>query len=146
VLVSRCSNNYGPNQHPEKLIPTLIRQALAKKPLPIYGDGKNVRDWIFVADHCQALMAILGKGSPGEIYNVGGNCEKSNLEIAKCVINRLRQTVDPTIDETLISFVEDRKGHDWRYAIDASKMESDLSWKCLTPFDLGIQMTIDGNC
>ncbi|MCY0903172.1 MAG: dTDP-glucose 4,6-dehydratase, partial [Firmicutes bacterium] len=123
ALITRCSNNYGPYQHDEKLIPTLIRKALANEPLPLYGDGQNVRDWLFVEDHCRAIDTVLQQGRVGEVYNVGGHNEWHNLDIAKLILERLGKP------ESLITFVQDRLGHDRRYAIDAGKMERELSWK-----------------
>ena len=136
VTISRCSNNYGPYHFPEKLIPLMISRALSDKPLPIYGDGTNVRDWLHVYDHCVAIALIIHKGKIGEIYNVGGHNEKTNLEVVKTILKTLNKP------ETLIQFVEDRKGHDRRYAIDPTKLETELGWKPKYTFDTGIQQTI----
>ena len=131
TLVTNCSNNYGPRQFPEKLIPLMIANALAGKPLPVYGDGQNVRDWLYVGDHCSAIRAVLERGRPGEVYNVGGNAEMKNLE----VVHALCATLDALRPdkagsrERLISFVKDRPGHDRRYAIDARKIAAELGWQ-----------------
>ncbi len=137
VVVTRCSNNYGPYQFPEKLIPLMIINALNDKPLPVYGDGMNVRDWLHVADHCAALDIVLHKGREGEIYNIGGNNEKKNIEIVKLILNYLGKP------GSLISFVKDRPGHDLRYAIDSSKIQNELGWKPKYTFEQGIKETID---
>lgn len=136
VTISRCSNNYGAYQFPEKLIPLMISRALDNKPLPIFGDGKNIRDWLHVYDHCVAIDLILEKGKVGEVYNIGGHNEKSNIEVVQTILKALHKP------ESLIRFVEDRKGHDRRYAIDASKIEKELGWKPIYQFDTGIQETI----
>ncbi|MDI0265959.1 dTDP-glucose 4,6-dehydratase [Clostridioides difficile] len=135
VTISRCSNNYGPYHFPEKLIPMIIYRALENKELPVYGDGKNIRDWLHVYDHCAAIDLIIHKGKVGDIYNVGGHNERSNLEVVKFILDVLGKP------ESLISFVKDRKGHDLRYAIDASKLEK-LGWKSMYNFDEGIKHTI----
>ena len=137
VTISRCSNNYGPYQFPEKLIPLMIANALADKPLPVYGTGENVRDWLYVEDHCRAIDMILQNGKVGEVYNIGGHNEKSNLEVVKTI---LKQVGKP---ESLITFVGDRKGHDLRYAIDPTKIHEELGWLPTTRFDDGIRQTID---
>ena len=137
VSISRCSNNYGPYHFPEKLIPLMISRALNDEKLPVYGKGENVRDWLHVYDHCTAIDLIIHKGKPGEIYNIGGHNERTNLEVVKTVLRLLNKP------ETLISFVKDRPGHDLRYAIDASKIENELRWKPKYNFDTGIKMTID---
>lgn len=137
VTISRCSNNYGPYQFPEKLIPLMLINALNDKPLPVYGDGLNVRDWLYVEDHCRALDLILRKGRIGEVYNVGGHNEMHNIDIVKLILKYLGK------DESLISYVTDRKGHDRRYAIDPSKIHSELGWLPATRFDAGIKQTID---
>ncbi|MBQ9014737.1 MAG: dTDP-glucose 4,6-dehydratase [Firmicutes bacterium] len=137
VTISRCSNNYGPYQFPEKLIPLMIANALADKPLPVYGTGENVRDWLYVEDHCRAIDLILRDGSVGEVYNIGGHNEKSNLQVVKTI---LKQVGKP---ESLITFVGDRKGHDLRYAIDPTKIHEALGWLPETKFDDGIRQTID---
>ncbi|MGA9408623.1 MAG: dTDP-glucose 4,6-dehydratase [Bacteroidota bacterium] len=136
VIVTRCSNNYGPYQFPEKLIPLMIANALNDKPLPVYGDGLNVRDWLFVEDHCSALDMVLHKGKDGEVYNIGGNNEKKNIEIVKLILQELGKP------ESLIAFVKDRPGHDRRYAIDASKIKNDLGWEPAQTFEKGIGETI----
>ena len=136
VTISRCSNNYGAYQFPEKLIPLMISRALDNKPLPIFGDGKNIRDWLHVYDHCVAIDLILKKGKVGEVYNIGGHNEKSNIEVVQTILKALHKP------ESLIRFVEDRKGHDRRYAIDASKIEKELGWKPIYQFNTGIQETI----
>lgn len=136
VSISRCSNNYGPYQHKEKLIPLMISKILNNEKLPVYGDGKNVRDWLYVYDHCSAIDLIVHKGKAGEVYNIGGNSEKSNIELVKILISILGKSED------LISFVNDRPGHDLRYAIDSSKIESELGWKRRYDFEDGIIKTI----
>ncbi len=137
VTISRCSNNYGPYQFPEKLIPLMIGKAINDEKLPVYGDGKNVRDWIYVDDHCSAIDTIIRKGKPGEIYNVGSNNEKNNLEIVNTILDMLNKP------KKLISFVADRPGHDLRYAIDSSKIKKELGWCPLTTFSEGMRKTID---
>lgn len=136
VTISRCSNNYGPYHFPEKLIPLMISRALADEELPVYGKGENVRDWLYVTDHCTAIDLILRKGKIGEIYNVGGHNERTNLEVVKTILKALNKP------ESLIRFVKDRPGHDRRYAIDPSKLENELGWKPEYTFDTGIQKTI----
>ncbi len=136
VTISRCSNNYGPYQFPEKLIPLMISRALSNEPLPVYGDGKNVRDWLHVYDHCKAIDLILQKGRIGEVYNVGGHNEKGNIDVVKTILHALDKP------ESLIHFVEDRKGHDRRYAIDPKKIETELGWKPTYDFESGIAQTI----
>lgn len=135
VITTRCSNNYGPRQHPEKLIPLMITQALSDKPLPVYGDGLNVRDWIYVDDHCAGVWAAFALGKPGEVYNFGGDCERTNLDTVRDI---LRLAGKP---ESLITFVEDRLGHDRRYAIDFSKATRELKWKPSMPFEQGLATT-----
>ena len=137
VTISRCSNNYGPYQFPEKLIPLMIANALADKPLPVYGTGENVRDWLYVEDHCRAIDMILENGKVGEVYNIGGHNEHSNLDVVKTILKQLGKP------ESLITFVGDRKGHDLRYAIDPSKIHGELGWMPETKFDDGIRQTID---
>ena len=137
VTVSRCSNNYGPYQFPEKLIPYFFREISEDKPVPVYGDGKNVRDWLYVIDHCVAIDTILENGRIGEAYNIGGNNEKTNLEITKFLLDFLGR------DESLITYVDDRLAHDRRYAIDASKMKDQLGWEPSVDFPEGIQKTFD---
>ena len=136
VTISRCSNNYGPYQFPEKLIPLMITNSLAGKALPVYGDGKNVRDWLYVGDHCIAIDLILQGGKSGQVYNIGGNNERSNLDIVKQICKELGAP------ESLITFVTDRKGHDRRYAIDASKIKAELGWEPEVYFDQGIRKTV----
>lgn len=136
INITRCSNNYGPFQFPEKLIPLMISNALEDKKLPVYGDGKNVRDWLHVYDHCQAIDLVLHDGKLGEVYNIGGNNEKQNIEIVKLILSQLDK------DESLIEFVTDRLGHDRRYAIDSNKIQNDLGWIPKYSFDVGIEQTI----
>ena len=164
VSITRCSNNYGPYHFPEKLIPLLINNILEGRPLPVYGDGQHVRDWLYVEDHCKAIDMVLHHGRPGEVYNVGGHNEKKNIEIVRLTIAGIRQMVDANpayrqvlrkkelaadgsvrtdwIDESLITFVKDRLGHDRRYAIDPSKITAELGWVPDTPFEEGIRKTI----
>jgi len=145
VLTTNCSNNYGPRQFPEKLIPLLIHNALAGKELPVYGDGRNVRDWLYVEDHCNALYTVMTEGIPGETYNIGGNCEKQNIEIVKevcSVLDDLRPKQDGTGYSSQITFVKDRPGHDRRYAIDASKIRNELGWQPKETFETGLRKTI----
>lgn len=137
VTVSRCSNNYGPYQFPEKLIPLIIARALADKELPVYGTGENVRDWLYVEDHCRAIDLIIHKGKIGEVYNIGGHNEKTNLDVVKTILRHLDKP------ESLITFVGDRKGHDLRYAIDPTKIHTELGWLPTTKFEDGIRQTID---
>ena len=137
AIITRCSNNYGPYQFPEKLIPLLISNALAGMPLPIYGDGLYVRDWIHVRDHCAAVDAVLRHGRAGETYNIGARQEVTNLEVARRILKSLNK------DESLITHVEDRPGHDRRYAIDSSKLERELSWQPEVQFDVGLEETIE---
>ena len=137
VSISRCSNNYGPYHFPEKLIPLMISRALADEELPVYGDGANVRDWLHVSDHCEAIDLILHKGRVGEIYNIGGHNERTNLEVVKTILKALDKP------ESLIRYVKDRPGHDRRYAIDPTKIETELGWKPKYNFDTGIRQTID---
>ena len=136
VNITRCSNNYGPYQFPEKLIPLMISNALEDMKLPVYGDGKNVRDWLHVHDHCSAIDLVLHEAKPGEVYNIGGNNEKQNIEIVKLILGELGK------DESLIEFVTDRLGHDRRYAIDSTKIQEELSWKPEYTFEVGIRKTI----
>jgi dTDP-glucose 4,6-dehydratase len=135
-IITRCSNNYGPFQFPEKLIPLMITNALRDKPLPVYGDGLNVRDWLYVEDHCRAIEAVMEKGVPGEVYNIGGNNEKQNIDIVKLILAELGKP------ESLITYVKDRLGHDRRYAIDATKIKRELGWKPSVDFDTGIRAAI----
>ena len=145
VLTTNCSNNYGPRQFPEKLIPLIIHNALAGKELPVYGDGKNVRDWLYVEDHCRALYTVMQSGVPGETYNVGGNCERQNIQIVKTIcsiLDGLRPKTGGAKYEEQITFVKDRPGHDRRYAIDASKIKRELGWQPQETFESGILKTI----
>jgi dTDP-glucose 4,6-dehydratase len=135
-LITRCSNNYGPYQHPEKLIPLFITNLLQGKPVPVYGDGLNVRDWIHVRDHCAAIDAVLRRGRVGEIYNIGGRCERTNLELTHAL---LEATGKPA---SLIQYVPDRLGHDRRYAIDSTKLETELQWRPQVPFAQGLRETV----
>ena len=137
VTISRCSNNYGPYHFPEKLIPLMISRALADEELPVYGKGENVRDWLHVSDHCEAIDLIIHKGKVGEVYNVGGHNERTNLEVVKTILKALDKP------ESLIKFVTDRPGHDMRYAIDPTKLETELGWKPKYNFDTGIAQTIE---
>ena len=137
VTISRCSNNYGPYHFPEKLIPLVISRALAEEPIPVYGEGANVRDWLYVRDHCTAIDLILRKGRDGEIYNIGGHNEVSNLEVVKTILKALNKP------ESLIHFVKDRPGHDLRYAMDPTKIETELGWEPEYRFETGIQKTIE---
>ena len=146
VLTTNCSNNYGPRQFPEKLIPLIIHNALAGKELPVYGDGKNVRDWLYVEDHCSALYTVMTKGKLGETYNIGGNCEMQNIEIVNAVcsiLDKLRPKPDGSKYDSQITFVKDRPGHDRRYAIDASKIKRELRWGPKETFETGIRKTVE---
>lgn len=136
VTISRCSNNYGPYQFPEKLIPLMVVRALENQPLPVYGEGLNVRDWLYVDDHCKAIDMIIHNGRVGEVYNVGGHNERQNIQVVKTVLRQLEKP------ESLITFVKDRAGHDLRYAIDPSKISAELGWQPETDFDSGMKKTI----
>lgn len=136
VTISRCSNNYGPYHFPEKLIPLMISRALADESLPVYGSGENVRDWLYVKDHCSAIDLVMRKGRNGEVYNIGGHNERTNLQVVKTILKELGKP------ETLITYVKDRPGHDMRYAIDPTKIRSELGWQPETLFDDGIKQTI----
>jgi len=136
VTISRCSNNYGPYQFPEKLIPLMISKALAEEELPVYGKGENIRDWLYVEDHCRAIDLILHEGKEGEVYNIGGHNERSNLEVVKTILDEIDKP------KSLITFVEDRAGHDLRYAIDPTKISKELGWEPTILFDEGIKKTI----
>jgi dTDP-glucose 4,6-dehydratase len=145
VLTTNCSNNYGPYHFPEKLIPLMIVNALAGKPLPVYGDGRQVRDWLYVKDHCSAIREVLARGSVGEVYNIGGWNEKPNIEIVNTVctlLDELRPKADGSSYNTQISYIKDRPGHDRRYAIDASKLERELGWRPAETFETGIRKTV----
>jgi len=145
VNTTRCSNNYGPYQFPEKLIPLLINNCLNHKNLPVYGDGMNIRDWLYVEDHCKAIDMVINGGRAGEVYNVGGHNERTNMQIVKTVISYLNENVDKEITEKLITYVEDRKGHDKRYGIDPDKIKEELGWHPETTFEVGIEKTIKWN-
>ncbi|MCP3920329.1 MAG: dTDP-glucose 4,6-dehydratase [bacterium] len=137
TLITRCSNNYGPYQFPEKLIPLMIANAREDKPLPVYGDGMQIRDWLYVQDHCEAILTVLEKGAPGEVYNIGGHNEYPNIEIVKGILGHLEKSED------LIEYVTDRPGHDRRYAIDASKIERELGWKPRYTFEQALPRTLE---
>lgn len=144
VVTTNCSNNYGPKQHDEKLIPTIIRKALNNEPIPIYGDGLNVRDWLYVLDHCKGIDLVYQTGKSGEVYNIGGNNERNNLYIANTIcelLDELRPQQKSYKEQ--ITFVKDRPGHDFRYAIDASKIENELGWKAVENFETGIRKTVN---
>lgn len=146
VLTTNCSNNYGPYQFPEKLIPLMILNAVAGKPLPIYGDGGNVRDWLYVGDHCRAIWRVLEAGKPGEVYNVGGNCERTNLQVVDTLCALLDELLPGSSHRphaTLKVFVTDRPGHDRRYAIDASKIKRELDWEPQETFETGLRATVN---
>lgn len=146
VVTTNCSNNYGPKQHDEKLIPTIIRKALNNQPIPIYGDGKNVRDWLYVLDHCKGIEIAYKNGKSGETYNIGGKNERDNLYIVNkicSILDQQKPNSDGTSYKELISFVKDRPGHDQRYAIDATKIETKLSWNADEDFESGILKTVD---
>jgi len=145
VLTTNCSNNYGPFQFPEKLIPLVILSAMQGKPLPVYGDGQNVRDWLYVADHCAAIRAVLGRGVPGRVYNIGADCERANLEVVRSICRALDELLPDPAQRPhagLITFVQDRPGHDRRYAIDSSRIRRELGWKPAVTFDQGLRQTI----
>ncbi|MEE9301201.1 MAG: dTDP-glucose 4,6-dehydratase [Alphaproteobacteria bacterium] len=145
VLVTNCSNNYGPYQFPEKLIPLMILSALAEKPLPVYGDGGNVRDWLFVEDHCRAIRTVLGKGKPGRVYTIGGNAEKTNLEVVETICDILddeRPRTDGRSYRERIAFVKDRPGHDRHYAIDDATIRRELEWRPRESFESGLRKTV----
>jgi dTDP-glucose 4,6-dehydratase len=154
TVITNCSNNYGPKQHDEKLIPTIIRNALQGNPIPIYGDGKNIRDWLYVLDHCKGIDLVYHEGKTGEVYNIGGRNERTNLQIVDRICEILDRELPPTENKSLnpaskilsyrelITFVTDRAGHDRRYAIDATKLENELGWKANETFDTGIIKTV----
>lgn len=145
VLTTNCSNNYGPYQFPEKLIPLMVLNALEGKPLPVYGDGKNVRDWLFVEDHCAAVRTVLRNGIPGETYNVGGNSERANIDVVGMIcdlVDEMRPQAGAAARRRLITYVQDRPGHDRRYAIDASKITRELNWKPAEQFESGLRKTV----
>ena len=145
TLISNCTNNYGPHQHQEKLIPLIITNALENKNLPIYGDGKNIRDWLYVEDHCEAIIKILENGKPGETYNIGGSCEKNNLEVVSeiCkILDSIKPKQDGSSYREQIEFVKDRPGHDFRYSLDTSKIKKDFNWKPKESFSSGLEKTV----
>ncbi len=146
TLTTNCSNNYGPYQFPEKLIPLMIQKALAGQPLPVYGDGRNVRDWLYVLDHCRAIRRVLEAGRPGEVYNVGGDSERENIHVVRTLcmlLDARRPLADGRARESLITYVKDRPGHDRRYAIDASKLKRELGWSPAETFETGLARTVD---
>ncbi len=142
VNITRCSNNYGAYQFPEKLIPLIINNCLDKKDLPIYGDGLNIRDWLFVEDHCKAIDMVINNGRLGEVYNIGGHNERTNIYIVKTIIEYVGNNIDKAVTDNLIKYVEDRKGHDRRYGIDPTKIRDELGWQPETTFEIGIKKTI----
>src|SRR5688500_15299482 len=144
TLTTNCSNNYGPYQFPEKLIPLMISNALAGKPLPVYGDGKNVRDWLYVLDHCEAVRLVLERGRLGETYNIGGGAEKANIDVVKTICSLLDKAAPRKGAKyaELISFVKDRPGHDWRYAMDSTKLRRELGWQPRESFESGLEKTV----
>ena len=145
TVVSNCSNNYGPRQHDEKLIPTIIRKALSFQPIPIYGDGKNIRDWFYITDHCTAIDVVFHQGAAGETYNIGGRNERDNLSVANkiCeILDELKPRKDGRKYKELITFIKDRPGHDKRYAIDPTKIETELGWKVVCHFEKGLLETV----
>ncbi len=145
VLVTNCSNNYGPYQFPEKLIPLMILNALEGRPLPVYGDGQQVRDWLYVEDHCRAIRAVLARGTPGEVYNIGGDCERANLDVVRSIcriVDDLRPGLPHAPCWSLVTYVTDRPGHDRRYAIDASKIRGQLGWQPQECFESGLRRTV----
>jgi dTDP-glucose 4,6-dehydratase len=137
VVITRCSNNYGPAQFPEKLIPVVISKLLHDDPVPVYGQGQNIRDWIYVGDHVEAVWRVLEGGRPGEVYNIGANCEKRNLEIVRELLTILGKP------ESMIQYVQDRPGHDWRYAMNPTRIERELGWTAKTPFTEGLRKTVE---
>lgn len=146
TLITNCSNNYGPYQFPEKLIPLTIHNALSGRPLPVYGDGRQVRDWLYVADHCAAIRTVLDRAPPGSVYNIGGNCERPNIEVVEAIC-RLLDAIRPRADgrpyADLISYVADRPGHDRRYAVDTTRIAGDLGWRPRETFESGLAKTLD---
>lgn len=145
VVTTNCSNNYGPKQHKEKLIPTIIRKAISNEPIPIYGDGKNIRDWLYVLDHCKGIKLVLDKGKLGETYNIGGRNERQNIYIAHTIcelLDKIKPKKEGSYKDQ-ITFVTDRPGHDFRYAIDATKIENELGWRADENFESGIKKTIE---
>ena len=147
VTTTNCSNNYGPHQHREKFIPTVIRSCQQQKQIPIYGDGSNIRDWLYVEDHCSEIDAVIRKGRPGEVYNIGGNNEWANIDICRLICDLMDQFNPGTGPaRRLISFVTDRPGHDWRYAVDSTKIATEIGWKPKETFETGIAKTVDKHC
>ena len=147
VTTSNCSNNYGPYQNPEKFIPTVIRACQQEAPIPVYGDGSNIRDWLYVDDHCSGIDAVVRRGTVGETYNIGGNNEWANLDICKVICDLMDQSMPaPISHQQLIEFVTDRPGHDWRYAVDSSKITADLGWQPKETFESGIIKTVEWYC
>lgn len=144
VKITNCSNNYGPYQFPEKLIPLMSLNALAGKPLPVYGTGANIRDWLFVGDHCEAIFTVMTEGKIGETYNVGGNSERTNLQVVRALCTSVAELTNQPVEKVLqqITFVADRPGHDFRYAIDASKIQRDLGWQPSQTFEAGLHQTV----
>jgi dTDP-glucose 4,6-dehydratase len=142
TLTTNCSNNYGPRQFPEKLIPLMIVNAIAGKPLPVYGDGRNVRDWLYVGDHCTAIRAVLESGEPGATYNVGGDAEMTNLDVVSTICRILSELKPGRDYASLVTFVKDRPGHDRRYAIDASKIRREVGWRPGESFETGMRKTV----
>jgi dTDP-glucose 4,6-dehydratase len=145
TLITNCSNNYGPYQFPEKLIPLMILNAVEGKPLPVYGDGQNIRDWLFVEDHCRAIRKVLQQGTPGEVYNIGGSCERTNLQVVHAIceaVDRLRPGLRHSPCSSLVTYVKDRPGHDRRYAIDSSKIRRELGWRPEQDFESGLALTV----
>lgn len=146
AMITNCSNNYGPFQFPEKLIPLMILNAIEGKPLPVYGDGRHVRDWLYVADHCAAIRAVLEKGAPGETYNIGGNCEMANIEVVSAIcriLDELHPQSSAVPRSRLITYIKDRPGHDRRYAIDTGKIQRHLGWRPREGFETGLRKTIE---
>jgi dTDP-glucose 4,6-dehydratase len=145
VLTTNCTNNFGPYQFPEKLIPVMILNAVEGKPLPVYGDGQNVRDWLYVEDHCRALTDVFQRGRPGEVYNIGGCCERTNLQVVQAIcaaVDKLRPGLPHAPSTSLIQFVKDRPGHDRRYAMDTSKIQRELGWQPRETFETGLERTV----
>lgn len=141
--ITRCSNNYGPYQFPEKLIPLVINNCLNHREIPVYGDGLNIRDWLYVEDHCKAIDMVINQGKLGEVYNVGGHNERTNMHLVKTIVNYINKNVDASVTEDLITFVQDRKGHDRRYGIDPTKIKNEINWEPETTFEVGIVKTIE---
>jgi dTDP-glucose 4,6-dehydratase len=146
VTISNCSNNYGPYQFPEKLIPLMIANACADKQLPVYGDGRNVRDWLYVEDHCQAVDAVIRLGEPGRTYNIGGNNEQTNISVVQLIcdlVDELQPRPNSSSRRDLVTFVTDRPGHDLRYAIDANRIQQELGWQPASTFAQGLRRTVE---